>query len=266
MDISGSSTVVLVGAHPDDVKSYTGMMLRGIAGGAKVCVVSVTNGERLDSETYEQAQEMALRRKEERDRFLSSMGIPQENLFLFGFPDGGGLSAMRNDFWQDRGEPFYAPLLRADRATDTSAWRQGAPFFGETLLDILKELITRLAPTHVFTHHPRDDHPDHRAMAFFVKKAVSDLVAAGRLEQAPKTYAGLVYFSRIQWPPAGDTFLSAEFQALSFSPSAIRFELTPEELEKKRETCTAFAPTLSEALGEDYIRSYMKNDELYWEL
>ena len=223
--VSASSSVVVVGAHPDDVKSFTGVLVRALAKGARVHSVGVTNGERFNSSTPEEAARMGARRKEEQHAFLAALGVPREHIFQLGFANGC-LTAMRTDYWEQKGEPYFAPVLGADRVIDADAYRPGAPFFGEAFLGILKEVIASVQPTHVLTHHPKDDHDEHRAVAFFVKRAVSELVAEQKLA-APELYASLVYFPRVEWPPAGDTFLGGSFATLALAADALRFELTP---------------------------------------
>ncbi len=270
MHIHESSSLLVIGAHPDDVKCFTGVMLRSIGKCAKVFSVCVTNGERLNRKNpslipYEEATQMGERRKREHIEFLLELGLPRENIILLGFANGC-LPPIRDDFWRSDDEPYFAPLLQADHVVDKDAYRLGTPFCGEAFLALLKEIIVNLNPTHILSHHPKDWADEHRAMAFFANKAASELVAEGRLQRRPRTYASLIYLTHVQWPPAGESFLSPELKKLSFGAGAIQFQLSREELQRKREACKIFEPTLAEVLGEDYFPSYMKNDELYWKL
>ena len=74
--------------------------------------------------------------------------------------------------------------------------------------------------------------------------------------------ASLVYYKRLGWPIVGDTFLAAEVREHPFGLDIARLELSADERARKEQACEAFIPTLP----EDYIKSYMKRDEVFWRL
>ena len=69
-----------------------------------------------------------------------------------------------------------------------------------------------------------------------------------------------MYFRRLQWPPKGESFLSPEISERPYGFEIVRFPLTEQEFERKRQACQIFTPLLSEA----YMDSYMKRDEIFW--
>lgn len=115
-------------------------------------------------------------------------------------------------------------------------------------------------PTHVFTHHPQDDHRDHRATAFFANRAIEVAWAHARLARRPDLFAMLGYYVRLRWPPRGDSFVTPEVEQYPFGLELAQFELRRDELRRKKEACQTSVPTLSQA----YIDSYMKKDEAFW--
>jgi LmbE family N-acetylglucosaminyl deacetylase len=264
LNLSASSSVLLVAAHPDDIKNCTGVILRCLGLGAQVCEVLVTKGEALrlqSADSREDLVEMGEKRQEELLRFYGAIGMEEQDLAVIGIPDGSAtLPALREDFLRADGDPFLDPNLLTDRVIYDDAYRPDMPFFGESLLEVLVEFLVAHQPTHVFTHHPKDDHADHRAVFSFVTGAVDQAMAAGDLRQRPALYASLVYFKRLQWPPEGDSFLSREIRERSYGFDIVRFPLTEEEFERKRRACMIFTPLLSEA----YMNSYMKRDEVFW--
>jgi LmbE family N-acetylglucosaminyl deacetylase len=134
------------------------------------------------------------------------------------------------------------------------------PFLGESLLDPLMEFLVARQPTHVVTHHPKDDHVGHRRVFSFVTRAIEQAMAAGDLKQRPGLYASLVYFRRLQWPPEGHSFLSRDIRERPYGFDIARFSLTEQEFQRKRRACMIFTPLPSQA----YINSYMKRDEIFW--
>jgi LmbE family N-acetylglucosaminyl deacetylase len=128
---------------------------------------------------------------------------------------------------------------------------------GEQLLATIQGVLAALQPQLVLTHHPQDDHADHRAVSFFARRACRRL--SGR---RPALYATLVYCRRHPWPPAGDYFYS-EAIAKSFPwLKAEQFCLTERQWSVKQLASRIFTPTLS----VEYVQSTMKKDEVLWRL
>jgi LmbE family N-acetylglucosaminyl deacetylase len=265
MSITLTSSIVALLAHPDDIKSVTGVALRAMSGGSSFALILVTKGEGLNSAARKGVPplEMGRLRVEELRHYLSQIGVPEQNLYILGVPDGSQtLPALRDDFWRVEGEPFVDPLLHVDRVPYDDAYRPGMPFHGETLLETLQGLLAGLQPQTVLTHHPRDGHADHRAVAFFARRVCRGLYRQGLVDRMPALYATLVYCQTVPWPPAGDSFYVDEIVAWYPRFKAHVFPLTAEELALKKRASMVFTPTLS----VEYIQSNMKNDELLWRL
>ncbi|MBM3303441.1 MAG: PIG-L family deacetylase, partial [Deltaproteobacteria bacterium] len=241
MHLANSSSVLLVAAHPDDIKNCTGVILRCLELGAQVSEILVTKGEALhfrSTDSREDAVEMGKKRQKELLRFYSEIGMAERDLAIIGIPDGGiTLAALREDFFKAEGDPFYDPILLTDRVIYGDAHRPGMPFYGESLLEVIMESLVVGQPTQVFTHHPKDDHSDHRAVFSFVTRAIEQAVTTGDLKQKPDLYASLVYFKRLQWPPEGTSYLSPDIRERSYGFDIVQFPLTKEEFERKRQAC-----------------------------
>lgn len=263
--IPSSSLVVAILAHPDDIKSITGVAQRALANRSSVALILVTKGEALTSAARSTLAplEMGRLRMEELRAYLGRIGIPESNLFAIGIPDGSRtLPALRDDFFRAEGDPYLDPLLKTDRVTYDDAVRPGLPFYGAALLETLQDLLVKLQPELVLTHHPQDDHADHRAVSFFARRACHRLCRTKKLSRRPALYAPLVYYQRFAWPPAGDSFYVKAIQNQFPRWKATRFCLTEAELALKKEASLVFTPTLS----VEYILSNMKKDEVLWRL
>ena len=102
------SSVVAVMAHPDDIKSVTGVVLRALESGSSVALILVTKGEALQSAARSTLSplEMGRLRIEELRHYLRLIGMPAESLFIIGMPDGSRtLPALRDDFFRAEGDP-----------------------------------------------------------------------------------------------------------------------------------------------------------------
>jgi LmbE family N-acetylglucosaminyl deacetylase len=263
MGIELSGPIVAILAHPDDIKSVTGIALRAIARHLPFSLILVTKGEALTSTARAglAPREMGQLRVEELHRYLGLVGISEEALFVIGIPDGSAtLPALRDDFYRQEGDPYLDPLLLTDRVLYDDVYRPGLLFYGEALLAALQELVAALKPETILTHHPQDDHADHRAVSFFARQACPGLHGSGRLDSLPSICAPLVYYRRCTWPPEGDHFFVDEIKDRFPRLKAVQFCLTEHELAAKRRASAVFAPTLSVA----YIESNMKRDEVLW--
>jgi len=262
IDISSASSIVVIAAHPDDVKSCTGVLLRGMRIGATASVIWLTNGERFgDSDTYEKARTMAEGRKGNIFNFCARVGLARANAFLPGFPGGPAFAEMAQESSLVDGRPVFAELLRSEEVQDEDAYRKGTPFSGHALLELLEEILVAYQPTHVFAHHREDSHRTHRTAASFVAAAISSLVSGNRLKRRPDVLAFLVYSDRMQWPPLGDSFAVPQVMRESSLGAPLVVPLSAAEEHEKRVACMeAFGSTV----GVDYISQNMKRDELFW--
>ena len=256
-----SAPVAAILAHPDDIKCVLGVAQRAMSQGCPVTLFLMTRGEGLRSAARSGTPplEMGALRMEELRRFLAQVDIA--DLRLIGIPDGSQtLPAMRDDFFRAQGAPFMDPLLGVDHVFYDDALQPGLPFFGEALLALLMAQLAALGPGLVLTHHPKDDHADHRAVSFFARRTCRRLAREKRL--SPLIYAPLVYYRRFVWPPQGDYFYSEAIVAQFPGLRAEQFLLREEEYARKVAASQIFVPTLS----AEYIASNMKRDEVLWRL
>jgi len=253
---TGKSSVLVFGAHPDDaVRACGGVILRARAAGATVAIVKATDGAALGGpEGVPTGRRMAEDRKREELHALHTLHFPRRRVFLLGFPDGG-LEALRNDYLEPKGLPYYDPWLAADRTHGRDVTAVGMPFYGDALVRALAVLAWYFRPTHVFTHCSRDRHPDHRALTWFVKSALRSA------KLRPAVYEYLTYHTRTKWPSnRGPRILPREAAKLHLPGRIVDFGLTNEEAERKDAALDAFVPIL----GAAYFNPWRRTNEIFW--
>ena len=257
--ITAKSSVVFFDAHPGSlVRTCGGILLRSLVLGARVAVVDACDGGAMVEKESDGPAMARLRHKEA----LASnriLGVARSDYFALGFPDGG-IEAMRCDYMEPTGLPYFCPWLGTDRATAAHAYRRGAKFFGETFLAVLKEVLARRAPTHVFTHHNHDTHMDHRALTWFIKRALAELRAEGKLDRIPRLYEWITYYSRFPWPPKAASIPRRAAERMPFDGEIVEFRPSPAEQRVK----VAAWRKHTGSHGAAYVKRWTKRNEVFW--
>jgi LmbE family N-acetylglucosaminyl deacetylase len=257
--IASTSSVVFIDAHPgSSIRTCGGAMLLCKRLGAKIAVIEACDGAAMVP-TEAQGPAMAVQRRKEIHAAIDILGLSQKDLFLLGFPDSG-LEALRADYWRPVGQPYFCPWLKQDCATSPEAHQPGARFFGQEFFNLLKGLLMQRRPTHVFVHHDRDTALDHRAMNWFVKKALADLCFEGVLPKCPPLFEWLTYYTRQTWPPKGPDITLAAAKTLPFPGEIVRYVPPPAEQKVKVSAWRQCLPSH----GPDYVKRWTKSAEVFW--
>jgi LmbE family N-acetylglucosaminyl deacetylase len=203
---------------------------------------------------------MGRQRKREFDRCCDCTGIPEENRFFLGFPNGWK-DKLADEYFYPENEPYRDELLDTDRIIFDGAFKPDLPFYGQTVKNLIKELVLRIAPTHIFTHHDKDNLPDHRGVVSLTESAVEE-VKKTRLSIKAGVYKMLVYYrkDKWKWPPPGKTFDDSFIRNDMRKFKTVNYKLSPVTLNRKKECCLVFTPMQP----EEYILKYMKTNEIFW--
>lgn len=174
--------VLVLAPHPDDeVLGAGGAIAQFLAQGHQVLVVFFTNG---DANTAAKKfftwnplnraadyQALGCRRMKEAGEAMRILGVPWDHLLFLGYPDRG----LWNLLTTHRDKPYRSPYTKMDRPFYRNSFNPEASYTGLSLLQDLGAILTVFQPTIIYCPHPEDAHPDHRAMAFFVREALEKL-------------------------------------------------------------------------------------------
>ncbi|HEX8550984.1 MAG TPA: PIG-L family deacetylase [Abditibacteriaceae bacterium] len=177
--------ILVVIPHCDDETLGTGGFIhaarrRGIA----VRVVFTTNGDgSLSTQIAENARrlrrnsflDLAELRQREALAACAELGMEANDVCFLGFPDRG-TAAMWQTHWN---EPFRSPFTRVAAAPYPNAFTPNATYCGAQMLRDLETALHDFKPTHIFTTHPDDTHPDHWASWTFSLAALEQLRLGG---------------------------------------------------------------------------------------
>lgn len=173
--------LLIFAPHPDDETLATGGViasaLRQLASD-QIQAIIATNGDasRLAAMTStkrlpsrRRLHDLAAKRQLESLHALHILGLGEEQVQFWGFPDRG-LQPIWQRYWG--GQPFRS------RATGQQAAIQAyhapqKPYTAAAVLDLILQTLFTFHPTVIFMPHPEDAHPDHRALGQFILLATT---------------------------------------------------------------------------------------------
>ena len=188
--------VLIVAPHMDDEAIGAGAYaLDAIRSGADVFVAFMTAGDcaRFSARittgrvmpTPSDYLSVGLTRIAEAHRAMRILGLPQDHLFVLGYPDRG----LRTMF----DEPHLvvrSTSTEQDAVPYETAVSPGAKHTLDNVVSDLRSIIERVQPTTVITPVPFDLHPDHNAAAAIVDLAID------RTSLTPNRLGYVVHTSR----------------------------------------------------------------------
>lgn len=201
IEIGGDDRLLVVAPHPDDeTLGPAGVIKRAVAAGATVKVVVVTCGDGYKKAVQanlktldpgpEQFRELGVIRHEESQAAMKTLGVAEQDVVFLGYPDGG-----TNGMWFTEWDTTsrHQGLNGATSVPYEFAFRPGAPYSGQSVVDDLTSIIAGFQPTVVIYPDAEDYHHDHWAVNAFVQYS---LVLAG---VRSREYNYLVHRG-LEWP------------------------------------------------------------------
>jgi LmbE family N-acetylglucosaminyl deacetylase len=176
--------ILILAPHPDDeVLGCGGIIQKAVKLNLPVHIVFLTYGDnnqwsfmiyRKHPVVMPKAvQAMGLIRHDEAIAAAKVLGISSEQLTFLGYPDFRTLNIWYSH-WGDQ-PPVESMLTEVKAVPYDNAFRPGALYKGEEILQDLKTILREFKPTKIFLSHPSDHHPDHRALYLFTYIALWDL-------------------------------------------------------------------------------------------
>jgi LmbE family N-acetylglucosaminyl deacetylase len=172
-------------AHEDDEMGHTALIRAAIENHVPVQVVYFTSGDAGSCDRYyqhscgpEEALHFGALRMEEARAALGHFGLPRENIYFLGLPDGG----MGQIWYGEPSHPYLSVLLASDHAPYEGLVRPNLPYARQAVVETVKELIRKFQPQLIVTAHPpAEGHIDHVVNNYFVVKALQELSRQGGL-------------------------------------------------------------------------------------
>ncbi len=179
-------SILIFCAHQDDEGAHHGIIRAAVENHIPVHFVYFTSGDAGSCDRYYQhfcapaeALNFGALRMDEARAALGHLGVPPEDIYFLGLPDGGS-----GHVWYDHvkaSDPYLSVMLASDHAPYEDVARPNLPYAREPVVEMAKELIGRFKPEVIYTGHPDERHVDHRTNNWFVVKAMQELLRAGSI-------------------------------------------------------------------------------------
>jgi LmbE family N-acetylglucosaminyl deacetylase len=196
-------SILIFCAHQDDEGAHAGIIRAAVENRIPIHVVYFTSGDAGSCDRYyehscgpDEALNFGALRMDEARRSLGHLGVPGENIYFLGLPDGGS-----GQIWYDHVEasnPYLSVLLASEHAPYEGVAQPNLPYARRAVVEAAKQFIRELHPEVIYTGHPDERHVDHRTNNWFVVKALQELLREGAVRPDLTLLTDQVYGPRPQ--------------------------------------------------------------------
>lgn len=259
--------ILILAPHPDDeVLGCGGIIQEALRRNLPVREVFLTYGDNYEWAflVYKKRpvlassaiRKMGWQRSEEALAAGEVLGMKAENITFLGYPDWG-TEKIWMSHWGLHRPPLRSMLTRVTAVPYRNAFRPGAAYKGEEILDDLQAIIQNFRPTKVFVSHPSDAHRDHRALFLYTRIALWNLEG----EMKPEIFPYLIH--QAKWPkPRGlkwDRQLTPPTTLNDVTWTA--YDLNPEQTKNKQRALKAHKTQMAKDAA--YLNSFVATNELF---
>lgn len=193
-------SIMIFCAHEDDEGGWAGMTRAAVENHIPIHFVYFTGGDAGSCDRYYQhscspaeAMNFGTLRMDETRAVLGHMGVPKDDIYFLGLPDGGS-----GEIWYhhpDPAHPYLSVLLASDHTPYPNVFQPNLPYARESVVAAVKKLLKAFHPDVIVTAHPpAEGHIDHVVNNYFVVKALQEMVSEKELNpQSIQLYVDRVY-------------------------------------------------------------------------
>lgn len=264
-NIQKQDKILIFAPHVDDeVISSAGLIQQAKKIGAQLRIVYVTNGDSSilsvlgNNNKFNPSDFIGLGQKRmvEGKKAAAMLGLSQDKLFFLGYPNGG-LAQMLNKYFSE-GRPYTSSGTRFNYNPYSGTFRRGQLYTGSNLLDDIKKIIIEFSPTIIIGSHPRDKHPDHKALLSFLKRVYVKNRIRSRL------YSYLVHYKF--WPQEKKLNVN-EFlfppRHLFGAKGWYSFNLSSTQEQIKLRAISQNLSQIGEPDVNNFLKSFVKRNEIF---
>ncbi len=259
---SAADRLLVLSPHPDDeTLCCAGSIQQALEAGAAVHIVWLTSGDGfeldgvlVEGELRPQGAgmlELGEQRIGEAKAAAALLGVPQENLFFLGYPDGGLLHLFTANYTT----PYRSRYTGETAVSYPEAVSPGQPYTGENLEGDLRRVVAGVQPTVVLAPSPEEIHPDHRATSYLALRLLGERGELAKL-RFYIVHGGLEWPLPKGWHEGLALFPPPRGKGLAW----LRIPLTPEQISVKASAVRAYRSQM-EVLGR-FMAAFVRTNEL----
>ncbi len=191
-------SILVFCAHQDDDTAHPGIIQAAVENKIPIHFVYFTGGDAGGCDRFymhscdaARAMDFGEVRMEEARASLGHLGVPREDIFFLGLPDGG-----LGQIWRDyrkADHPYLSVLLASEHSPYREAAIPNLPYAREPVIAAARQFIQRFQPDLIITGHPDERHVDHRTNNWIVVKAMQELLRQGSLSRKTQLLVDQVY-------------------------------------------------------------------------
>ena len=174
-------SILLFCAHEDDDTAHPEIIRAAVENNVPIHVVYFTSGDAGGCDRYymhscdaSRAMDFGEVRMDEARASLGRLGVPSENIFFLGLPDGG-----MEQIWSrnlESAKPYLSVLLASEHSPYSDSAIPNLPYARDAVVEAAKGFIRKYQPDLIITGHPDERHVDHRTNNWVVVKAMQELL------------------------------------------------------------------------------------------
>ena len=268
--LSPTDRILVLAPHPDDeVLGAGGVIQQAVAQQLPLKIVFLTYGDSNQWSFFlyrkhlvvmpEAVEQMGLVRHDEALNASKILGVGEDNLVFLGYPDFGTLN-MWYYHWNER--PAYRSLMtRVTAVPYKGAYRFGAPYKGEEIIQDIRSILREFKPTKIFVSHPADHNGDHLAFYLYLRVALWD----EGMDDHVELYPYLIHY--LTWPKPKGFHPEKDItppDALASDEVWRQFHLNANQIETKRKALEAHKTQFLSS--RNYLLSFVKFNELFGDI
>lgn len=191
-------SILVFCAHEDDETAHPGLIRAAVENHIPIHFVYFTSGEAGGCDRFfmhscgpARALDFGEVRMAEARASLDHLGVPAQNLYFLGLPDGG-----LGHIWYEHRQstnPYLSVLLATDHAPYRDVAFPNLPYSLDAAVSAAKHFIEQFHPALIVTGHPDERHVDHRTNNWIVVKAMQELLHEGRLSRNTQLIVDVSY-------------------------------------------------------------------------
>jgi LmbE family N-acetylglucosaminyl deacetylase/beta-glucosidase-like glycosyl hydrolase len=274
--------------HPDDETiACAGVILKARQDTKAVKVIFLTNGDaspkncsawsrkKTEELLPEDFISLGKERQQESLRAAGVLGLADTDVIFLSYPDKGLL-----ELWdiKYKNNPAASPDYREALCKSETTQKFSSPYpltynrsksgySRKNLLMDIKDILQHYSPKVIYIPHPADAHSDHVATAYFVNLALEELQIEDSHRNKPVQVAYYLCHAQSNnssvWPYPNDPVFKAP---VGFSQKPTTDTDITVLKDKKAEALKAYQSQLIVESEKKHLESFVKNNELFWDV